>query len=269
MFEWKSWFEIGILMKAPNPGLGFATMSDAMGKAVNYPSWIVRHFSPFISGRLLEVGLGFANYQPLYSVDAFVGADIDGEVVAAATKKFSQSSFVQAELGSKEFAPKVFRSIAGRKFDTCVCFNTLQYLEDERFGVKQLLDVIRVGGHVCVLVPANQFLYGSLDRGSHHRYRYSRSKAKEICSHDCAEIISFQYFNAVGGITWGGYNLVQFIRNRFQLLCKSEELILASGGEAGADFFDRHLVSISKLLQPVFRSFFGLSFAIVLQKTKN
>lgn len=255
-------------MNKENETLGFETLSASMGMAVKYPAWIVQHFSPFISGRLLEVGVGFGNYAPLYPCDDYVGADIDAEVVAAASRLHDGMTFVQATLGAANFVPRVVGSADGELFDACVCFNTLQYLDDEQHGVSQLLDVLSVGGHVCLLIPAHQFLFGALDRGSRHRYRYSKSTAREICSHENATIVSLRFFNPVGGIVWGGYNALQFLLERLRPPAESSDVSTGSDGERGAEIFDRYLVVPSRVLQPFCWAFFGLSLAIVLQKTE-
>ena len=61
-----------------------------------------------------------------------------------------------------------------RSFDTVVCSNLLEHIEEDGAALAGMRDVLIPGGRVVLIVPALQSLYGSIDRAIHHHQRYSR-----------------------------------------------------------------------------------------------
>ena len=58
-------------------------------------------------------------------------------------------------------------------FDTVVCAEVLEHLDDDRAALSELAAVLRPGGLLLVSVPANPFRYDWTDRWAGHRRRYT------------------------------------------------------------------------------------------------
>jgi SAM-dependent methyltransferase len=247
-------------------GYGMATLSPTIGQAVNYPRWIVDYFCDYLGKSVLEVGLGFSNYQAMYGAEVFVGVDVDADIIALARQN-SAAPLVKATLGAPDFAERVAPHTPKGGFDCCICLNTMQYLENEHYGVGQLLEQTRVGGHVCMLIPAHPWLYGPMDHKSMHRHRYSSKQVEALTRHDNARLLRHDYFNCIGGAGWLASNLLmRFFKSREGSSYTLARKVQTDAADRAILFYDLHLVRLSRLLQPLSRHFFGLSHAIVVQR---
>src|SRR5690348_4419888 len=65
-------------------------------------------------------------------------------------------------------------------FDTVLCLNVLEYLEDPAAVVKSLSRTLKPNGNLVILVPHLQGLYGSLDRSLGHKRRYDAKSARQL-----------------------------------------------------------------------------------------
>jgi hypothetical protein len=68
--------------------------------------------------------------------------------------------------------------------------------------VKHLVDSLPAGGHLCLLVPALPFLYGTLDELDGHYRRYTKRSLSERIRNLPVETVRTYYFNALGVPGW-------------------------------------------------------------------
>ena len=67
------------------------------------------------------------------------------------------------------------RSCAQERFDTIVCVNVLEHIEDDVKALQAFRDIVTpANGHVLIFVPAVQAAYGPLDAELGHHRRYSK-----------------------------------------------------------------------------------------------
>ena len=125
-------------------------------------------------------------------------------------------------------------------FDTVVCLNVLEHLEDDTRALKIMNQLLRPGGRLILLVPAYQFLYGSVDRSLKHFRRYSRKTLVAKLRQTNFKIERSYYMNLLGVFGW-------FYNNR--LIHRQEESIRQ------VILFDRAVVpwlsKIEKRLRPL------------------
>jgi hypothetical protein len=111
------------------------------------------------------------------------------------------------------------------------------------------------GGHILFFVPAIPFLYNDMDSLVGHYRRYTRKTMRlAVGVSPDYEIILLEYFNPVGGLGWW---LNKFIKHND---------IDSKNLNAQVKFFDKYMVPISKLLNPLTKSFFGQSLICVIRK---
>jgi SAM-dependent methyltransferase len=235
----------------PEAGGTDPTFSSAIADAHNYMDWIVGSLQPYFGKDILEVGIGHGSYcEYLAKFGRYRGVDIDPENVASSAQRFPGRSFQLADICSEQFRS----DYPPGSVDTVVCCNVIEHIEDDRRAVTNLANALSSGGHLLLLVPAHQRLYGELDRLAGHFRRYNKPLMLKACADAQVDILDLRYFNSVGGLAWW---VNSFANHRS---------LDDSAVNAQIRIFDRYIVPISKLVDPVTRGFFGQSLICVARK---
>ncbi len=79
-------------------------------------------------------------------------------------------------------------------FDLVCAFDVIEHVEDDRLAVAEMRRVAKIGGVLCVAVPALSFLWSEHDVVNHHFRRYSSKILRGLLSKD-NELIFQSYFN--------------------------------------------------------------------------
>lgn len=93
-------------------------------------------------------------------------------------------------------------SLHGRAFDTIVCMNVLEHIEDDRGTLSRFLGLLRPGGKLVLLVPAHRWLYNPLDFHDGHFRRYESDELSEKIRSAGFKVIHESQFNLFGIIGW-------------------------------------------------------------------
>ena len=64
-------------------------------------------------------------------------------------------------------------------FDTVVCLNVIEHLESDRHALSNMRSVLAEGGTAVILVPHNQWNFGTLDVVLGHCRRYSKESLRQ------------------------------------------------------------------------------------------
>src|SRR5205085_2252032 len=69
-------------------------------------------------------------------------------------------------------------------FDSILCLNVLEHVQDDLQAMKNLIEKVRPGGTLVALVPAYPGLFNGIDRavGHHRRYRRLIFRASDTTS---------------------------------------------------------------------------------------
>ena len=59
------------------------------------------------------------------------------------------------------------------KFDTIIYLNVLEHIEDDTNEINLAINKLNLGGHLIILVPAHQKLFGKFDSAVGHYRRYN------------------------------------------------------------------------------------------------
>jgi SAM-dependent methyltransferase len=230
---------------------GADTYSAAITGAQNYMRWVLNSFQPYLKGHIVEVGIGHGHYGNFLSdCGDYLGIDHDAQSIAAAKVTFPDRAFATCDF----LDPSELRKAVPDGADAIVTINVLEHIEDDARAIANLVDVLRPGGHLLLSVPALMQLYNDLDRLAGHYRRYSKERLRIILQQQRVEIIRLCYFNPIGGIGWWA--------NSFKHHKSLNDNIINNQ----IRFFDRHIVPISKALDPLFRSFFGQSVTCVARR---
>lgn len=231
---------------------GFNTLSSSMEFADNYVNWILHIFKPYIGSKLLEVGTGRANFRRHFiALEHYVSIDIDETVVERAEIKDPKGLYIKVDVAGDKFK----EAFGGRYFDTIICVNVLEHIEDEQKAISNMLAVLEHGGFLLILVPALTTLYSDLDRLAGHIRRYTlKGLSAAFKNFDC-ELIKLEFFNPIGGIGWWANKLFRYSDLEDSKVKRQIHL------------FDKYILPVSRVINPVTKNFFGQSIICVVKKS--
>lgn len=236
------------------PNTGNSTHSAGIGAAKNYTAWVVSLIRPSMGQEVLEVGLGEGNYAPFFPpMTRYVGVDIDAPTVDVLRRCAPERDYRVGDVTAPDF-----RQVVGeRLFDTVVCCNVIEHVEDDRLAVENLLSCLRPGGRLFLFVPAFEALFNDMDRLAGHLRRYTRARLSAALPGAGITVLRLDYFNPVGGAAWW-----------VQKFSKVDDL-------NGADIqwkiklFDRWILPVSRVLDPLSRRVFGQSVYAIIEKEEE
>jgi SAM-dependent methyltransferase len=147
---------------------------DRISKLDAMNCWIVDMVRPYLGRRVLEVGCGIGNLTGSFlGGELLVSVDIRDEYVQAVRERFGgdEARFKSLKL---DIAADPVDELREYGFDTVICLNVLEHIEDDVEALRKMFEVLRPGGRLLLLVPALRALYGSLDVYVEHYRRYER-----------------------------------------------------------------------------------------------
>lgn len=174
-----------------------ASTLESMSQAVWYNQWTVKKFAPFLRGDILEVGCGIGNFtKSLTKYGRVFAIDINKNYVTDLKPSLndSQVGFGDIEKGEYFFAKQ--------KFDTVVCLNVLEHIRDDKKALKNMYGLLRSGGHLILLVPAYDFLFGRIDKEIGHFRRYNKKLLKSLLEEVSFKIVKTRVINFLGAVGW-------------------------------------------------------------------
>ena len=103
---------------------------EIMNQATNYRNWMYRQIAPHVGKRILEIGAGIGNFTEFFQKrELVVPSDIFPDCVEYLERRFAERRNVRplALDIAAEKAPDLVRY----GFDTVVCLNVLEHIEDD------------------------------------------------------------------------------------------------------------------------------------------
>lgn len=171
-----------------------------------YLSWVARKLRPHVGDSVLEVGAGIGNIagRLMGRRVLYVAAEKDPLHLHALRNRFLRTPNVVVQ----RIDPEVLGDLAGMEgcFDTVLCLNVLEYLEDPGYAVNLLRDTLKPGGSLLVLVPQGPGLYGTLDQSLGHKRRYSAKDARRLLESENFTVETIYNFNKAGTLPWLAYS---------------------------------------------------------------
>ncbi len=223
---------------------------EIMAGAKNYRGWMYRRLAPYIGKRVLEIGSGIGNFTKLL---------LDRDLVVATDNYQPCVDYLSSQLGEKLKAPPILLDAAGEidpelkqhKFDTIVCLNVLEHIEDDLRALEQMHGLLVPNGQLVLLVPAFQFLHGSVDRALGHYRRYTRKDLLPTMQRAGFLVDRSFYMNVIGMAGW-------FWNNR--IIKRTEE------SEKLIRIFDRYVAPVAELAERLVPPPTGLSLIAIGRK---
>lgn len=222
-----------------------------MAKARRYLDWIHRLMRPYLGERVLEVGAGIGLLTARLVANGRVSAlEIDSNAEEILTRRFGAMSNFRLIKSAVEHDEWLDGKTRGR-FDTVVCVNVLEHIEDDLAALKNMRKSLRPGGHLFLFVPALMAIYGTLDTAVDHKRRYSLDEVNTKVRNAGFEIDDISYANLLGVPGW-------FWSSRITRRSMPNTSILI--------LFD-HLVPIWAWIESKIRIPFGMTVVCVARKS--
>ncbi|MEK7550198.1 MAG: class I SAM-dependent methyltransferase [Patescibacteria group bacterium] len=208
---------------------------EIMSSAVWYNNWLLKQISTYLRGEILEVGAGIGNFTSKLSKYGKVTA-IDYD-----------SSYKNANYGDIEKGKYFFGK---RTFDTIVCMNVLEHIKNDKKALKNMYELLNIGGKLILLVPAHNWAYGQIDKELGHFRRYSKKSVSDLLIANGYSLMVIRHLNWLGLLGW-------FINGKVL-----KKRIISQGQ---LNFFDK-IAKLFLFVEKFVRPPFGLSVLVIGEK---
>ena len=173
----------------------------SLSNVPNFNRWMGDTVRPFMGARVLEIGAGIGNMtRALCPRDRYTVSDVNPLYLAYLKSCFQGRPYVDVKKVDLADA----RDFAGlsAEYDTVVCLNVLEHLEDEKAALANIHSALSEGGRAIILVPQNPKLYGTLDEVLGHVRRYTPSSLDAVLRISGFEVVKIFDFNRATTLPW-------------------------------------------------------------------
>jgi glycosyltransferase involved in cell wall biosynthesis len=171
-----------------------------------YLSWLARILRRHMGDEILEVGAGIGSLSGrlMGRRMLYMAAEKDPLHLHALRNRFLRTPNVVV----RHIDPQIPEHFTGLEacFDTVLCLNVLEYLDDPARTLESLRATLKPNGVLIVLVPQGPRLFGSLDRGLGHKRRYGSSQVRRLLESEAFEVEKVYNFNKAGAPPWWAYS---------------------------------------------------------------
>jgi glycosyltransferase involved in cell wall biosynthesis len=171
-----------------------------------YLSWVARVLRPHLGDTVLEIGAGIGNMSARLMARRlqYVAGEKDALHLHALSNRFLRTPNVCVRRMDPESAAD-FEGLEN-SFDSALCLNVLEYVEDPSSTISYLQGSLKPGGVLIVLVPQNPRVYGTLDQAMGHKRRFSAIETAKLLQRQGFSVEKIYSFNKVGTPPWWIYS---------------------------------------------------------------
>ena len=171
-----------------------------LGRAPNYTRWLADLLRPHLGANILEIGAGKGSLLlHLIPRKRYWACDANPLFVREVRKLISTRPYLCAS-GIDPVDPSSLP--AGQKFDTVICQNVLEHVEDDVAALRGIAGVAGDDGKIIVLAPNAPSLFGAIDRSLGHRRRYTRDSLRRLAGQAGLHCASITAFNRACSVPW-------------------------------------------------------------------
>ncbi len=167
-----------------------------------YLSWTARLLRPHIGDSVLEIGAGIGNLtgRLMGKTRQYIAAEKDPLYLHALRNRFLRTPNVAVRKLDPE-TPADYAGLAD-SFDTALCVNVLEYVNDPAAVLSSLHAALQPGGVLLVLVPQGPGLYTGIDRTLGHKRRFRMEEVRCLLSSAGFTVQRVSQLNKVGAPAW-------------------------------------------------------------------
>jgi SAM-dependent methyltransferase len=170
----------------------------ALELARNYRGAVLREFTPYLRGDVLEVGAGIGHFSrelsALHGVTSVIAVEPSPARVRAWRARPIGATLIEGTVDAVD---------AELAFDALVSINVLEHIRADQLELaKYAARLSRRRGHLCLFVPARPELYAPIDRHFGHHRRYRKGDLRDKLEAAGFEVLRLHYFNWPGYFAW-------------------------------------------------------------------
>jgi glycosyltransferase involved in cell wall biosynthesis/phospholipid N-methyltransferase len=170
-----------------------------LSRAPRFTKWMADTIRPYVGDRVLEIGAGIGNLTTnLVPRTMYYASDINPHYISRLEKLRQTRPYLHVHTTDATVA----ESYPQEKFDTVVCLNVVEHIEDDVAALCNIRSSLDKNGRAIILVPNGPQLYGSLDRVLGHYRRYTREQLIDVCERAGFTVEKMLAFNRVGAPGW-------------------------------------------------------------------
>ncbi len=187
------------MKERPNEAANTADFEfSALAEARNYPRALMREFTPFLKGRVIEIGGGIGQMTTLLRQVPTIETLQCIEPDLRFCEHFKKAHPDQALIcGTIDNLP------VNTDWDALFSVNVLEHIREDELELRKYKKLLaKRRGTVNLFVPARQEIYAPIDADFGHHRRYSKPELKQKLEAAGFEIVRLNYFNCVGYFAW-------------------------------------------------------------------
>ncbi|MGA1978283.1 MAG: class I SAM-dependent methyltransferase [Bacteroidales bacterium] len=185
--------------------VGAVTLSH-ISEAEAFNKWMYSTISPYLNGRILEIGSGIGNISEFLLKDKsnVTLSDLRPEYCDFLLNHFHGKNSLEGVV-TIDLAEKDFDGVYGKileSFDSVFALNVIEHIENDFLAVRNCMKLLKKGGMLVLLVPSYHWLYCRFDEELGHFRRYNRKSLRDLMALNGFIIENLFNFNAAGVFGW-------------------------------------------------------------------
>jgi SAM-dependent methyltransferase len=227
---------------------------ELFAHAANWKRYLERQVRPYLGSSVLEVGAGLGGTtQALYrGQDQWLCLEPDETMARHLGEMAARGALPSACRVRQGVTNDLLKESEVALFDSLIYMDVLEHIDDDVDEAARAIRLVRPGGHLVVLSPAFQWLYTEFDAAIGHVRRYDRAAMHRLTPPG-TRLVRLEYLDSVG--------MLASLANRVLLKAQMPTIrqVLT---------WDRLMVPLSRLVDPVVGHAFGKSILGIWQRTE-
>jgi glycosyltransferase involved in cell wall biosynthesis len=170
-------------------------------RASKFNAWMADTIRAYCGSRVLEIGSGVGTLtRKLIPRDQYVASDINPLYLEPLTQLSTNHPYLRASYC--DVTDSASFPISSEGFDTVICLNVIEHVEDDVKAMENIRNVLGDGGTAVVLVPNGPWNFGTLDQVLGHYRRYTRESLLKLGEDAGFVVEKLIVFNRIGTPAW-------------------------------------------------------------------
>jgi glycosyltransferase involved in cell wall biosynthesis len=171
-----------------------------LNRAPRFSKWMADVVRPYLGSRVLEIGAGIGNLtMNLIPRTIYWATDVNPSYLESLARMRSSRPYLDVAYVD---AARADTYPQDQHFDSVICLNVVEHLEDDLGALRNIYDVLADGGRAIVLVPCGPKLFGTLDEVLGHFRRYTIPQLREVSERAGFTVETVLEFNRAGSPAW-------------------------------------------------------------------
>lgn len=150
--------------------------------------WLIKEYNIRDKDKILDYGCGsgfLVGKMQEGGLNAY-GVDISQEAIQMGVSRGVKNLYALGSIKS---------DFDDNYFDMILAMDVVEHIEKDTEVIKELKRLLKPEGHLVIMVPAYQWMWGVQDEVAHHFRRYSMSSISKLAKSAGLNIVRKSYFN--------------------------------------------------------------------------